>query len=424
MSKGKTIVGIDAGTTKVSTLIGEVGADGSIHVIGVGICPSRGLRKGVVVNIDETVESIGMSVEKAERVSGYKIVSAYVGIAGGHIASLNNRGVVAVSHPDRSITQEDVQRAIEAARVINVPSNREIIHTIPRHFIVDGQEGVKNPIGMIGYRLDVETHIVTGAVTAIQNLTKCVHKLGIDIDEIVLEPLASSEAVLTDEEREMGVVMADIGGGTTELAIFIDGSAWHTAIIPVGGNHISNDIAVGLRTPLAMADDLKIKWGHALSTNINENDRIEITTFGRAQKEEVPRSALCEVIEARLQEIFALIEAEIKRSGYDGLLPAGLVLTGGTSELPGIAELARDMLQLPVRIGTPSGIHGLIDSLTSAAYSTSVGLLLWGARFGDEPSAVRSFGHSRGTAIKQMSRIKEGVSVYGRVKNWFKAFLP
>lgn len=418
MTRENIVVGVDAGSTKVTTLIAEVSRHNNVHVIGVGVAPSRGLRKGVVVNIEETVESITASVDKAERVSGYKVESAYVGIAGAHITSLNNRGVVAVSHPDRTITEDDVARVIDAARVINVPSNREILHTIPRYFIVDGQEGVRNPVAMLGYRLDVETHIVTGAVTAIQNLTRCFERVGLDVEQVVVEPLAASEAVLTDEEKEMGVALVDVGGGTTEIAIFVDGSIWHTGVLSVGGNHITNDIAVRLRTPFAEADELKTKHAQASTSDVDPDDTIEVTTFGDRRVESVPRRDICEVAEARLQEIFLLVQSEIKRSGYEGLLPAGVVLVGGTARLSGIVDLASGLLQLPVRQGIPRGIHGLIDTVDGPAYAASVGLVLWGARHGGRAM-------SRGTAADHEDRYTaDPRKVGGRVKGWLRAILP
>jgi cell division protein FtsA len=418
VAKERIVVGIDVGTTKVTTLIAEASRNSSVHIIGVGVAPSRGLRKGVVVNIDETTESIAASVEKAERVAGYRIASAYVGIAGTHVTSLNNRGVVAVTHPDRTITDEDVARAIDAARVINVPSNREILHTLPRQFIVDGQEGVRNPVAMLGYRLDVETHIVTGAVTAIQNLTKCLERLDIGVDQVVLEPLAASEAALTDEEREMGVALVDIGGGTTEIAIFVDGSVWHTGVLSVGGNHITNDIAVRLRAPFAEADELKMKYAHALLSEVDPEETIEVTTFGQNRIQVVPRREICEVAEARLQEILQLIEAEIKRSGYDGLLPAGVVLVGGTAQLNGIVDLASELLQLPVRQGVPRCVHGLVDTVDGPAYATSVGLILWGARHGDRGIDRRA------VAMRDDHYLADSRRVGGWVKGWLRAILP
>ena len=418
MAKERIVVGIDAGSTKVTTLIAEVSRHNNVHIIGVGVAPSRGLRKGVVINIDETVESIATSVEKAERISGHKVSRAYVGIAGTHVTSLNNRGVVAVAHPDRTITAEDVARAIDAARVINVPSNREILHTIPRHFIVDGQEGVRNPVAMLGYRLDVETHIVTGAVTAIQNLTKCFHRVGIEVEQIVLQSLAASEAVLTDEEKEMGVALVDIGGGTTEIAIFVDGSVWHTGVLSVGGNHITNDIAVRLRTPFAEADEIKIKYAHALVSEIDPEEMVEVQTFGHGRVETVPRRDICEVAEARLEETLQLVRGEIRRSGYDGLLPAGVVLVGGTAQLQGIVDLATELLQLPARQGIPRGIHGLVDTVDGPAYATSVGLILWGARGRDQVIDRRVI------ASRDDRFAADSHRVGGWVRGWLRAILP
>ncbi|MBI2940685.1 MAG: cell division protein FtsA [Chloroflexi bacterium] len=419
MARDRTLVGIDVGTTKVCTLIGEVTRANSVNVIGWGVSPSRGLRKGMVVNIEEAVASIGSSVEKAERVSGFKVVSGLVGIAGGHVTSLNSRGFVGVSHADKTIDQEDVARAVEAARVVNIPSNREIIHAIPRHFIVDGQEGIRNPIGMIGYRLDVETHIVTGATTAIQNLTKCIHRLGVDVDQIVLEPLASSEAVLTEEEKEMGVVLVDMGGGTTDLVIFIEGSAWHSGVIAVGGNNITNDIAVKLRTPLAEAEELKIQYGQAVMSAVPADEMVEVSTFGRGTPQLVPRAEICSVIQDRLVEMFQLIDTEIKRSGYSGLLPAGLVLTGGTAETEGIVDLASEVLQLPIRIGRPAGVHGLVDAVGRPSYATSVGLLLWGARQATGSSESRMTQRSG-----RRSSHDDNLTVAGRLKDFLRIFLP
>lgn len=417
MANERIVVGIDAGTTKVTTLIAEVSRSRNVHVIGVGVAPSRGLRKGVVVDIDETVEAITSSVEKAERVSGFQVESAYVGIAGAHITSLNNRGVVAITRPDRTITEDDVARAIDAARVVTLPSNREIIHTIPRQFIVDGQEGVRNPVGMSGYRVDVEAHIVTGAVTAIQNLVKCFQLTEIAINQIVLEPLAAAEAVLTDEEREMGVALVDIGGGITEIAIFSEGSICHTAVVGVGGNHITNDISVRLRAPYGEADELKIKYANALTAEIDPHEMVDVTTFGHGQFASVPRIQVCEVAEARLQETFLLVQGEIQKSGFGNLLPAGIVVVGGTAQMPGIAELGSDVTHLPVRRGTPRGVHGLIDQIGDPAYATGVGLALWGARHGD--GALAFWPAARGD-----EHASDGRRVAGRLFGWLRTILP
>jgi cell division protein FtsA len=418
LANERIVVGIDVGTTKVTTLIAEVSRNRTIHVIGVGIAPSHGLRKAVVVDIDQTVDSIEASVEKAERLSGVRVESAFVGIAGAHVTSIGNKGVVAITRPDREITEEDVGRAIDAARVITIPSNREIIHTIPRQFVVDGQDGVRNPIGMLGYRLDVETHIVTGALTAIQNLTKCFLNAEIDIEQLVFAPLAAAEAVLTDEEKEMGVALVDIGGGVTEIAAFVDGSVCHVGVIAVGGNHITNDISVRLRAPFAEADELKVRYAHAISSEIDPNDVVEVTSFGRSSLAAVPRIDICEVAEARLQETFLLIQQELQRAGFDGLLPAGLVVVGGTALMSGLAELGSEVSRLPVRQGLPRGVYGLIDSIGDPSQATAVGLTLWGARnvegaLGTWPVARRDE-RSNGDVRH----------VGGRIFDWLRAILP
>lgn len=411
----RTVVGIDVGTTKVVTLVGEQGPDGQINILGVGLTPSKGIKKGIVVNVEEAVTSIVASVEKAERLSGYRIGSAYVGVAGGHIQSLNSRGVVAIPRADREITAADLARALDAARAIAVPTQREIIHVIPRSYIVDGQEGIRDPIGLSGFRLEVEAHIVTGAVTAIQNLIKCIQRAGVEIDDLVLQPLASSEAVLSEAEKEMGVILVDCGGGTTDVAIFIDGSIWHTVVLPVGGNHISNDIAIVLRTPFDVAEYLKIRHGQARPAPDDgrdaESDLIEVESFSGGKKRQVSRTLLHQVIEARVEEIFQMLRAEIRRVGYEGLLPAGVVLTGGTALLPGIEEAARDVLNLPVRIGIPTHLGGLSDTIDSPAYATGVGLLRWGFKRGTTPPFL-------------VPQEQGWARVYNRFKSWLREFLP
>ena len=374
----RTIVGIDVGTTKICTLVGEVDEARVLRVVGVGVAPARGIRKGVVVNVGEATDAIATSIEKAERISGYAIENAYVGLAGAHISAINSRGVVAINRGERGIQPADIERALDAARAVAVPHNREILHVIPRAYTVDDDDGVRDPLGMQAYRLEVESHIITGATASIHNLVKCVQTTGVGIDALVLEPLASGEGVLTDVEREMGVVLADIGGGTTDIAIFIEGSIWHTVVLPTGGEHITNDIGVGLRTPFTTAEELKIKQGHARPESINPNETIDVAMFGEGERQRVSRQFLSKIIEARVEEIFDLILQEIKRSGYDGLLPAGVVLCGGTADLAGIRDLARDVLNLPVRIGAPQDLRGLVDILGSPAYATSVGLLQWG----------------------------------------------
>lgn len=407
----RTVVGIDVGTTKVCTLIGELDEEDRLCILGVGVAPSQGLSKGVVVNVDEATKAIAASIEKAERVSGYTIESAYLGLAGKHIASFNSRGVVAVGRGERYITEDDIARALEAAQAIAVPHNQQIVHIIPRSFTLDGQEGVRDPVGMAGFRLEVEAHIVTGAVAAIRNLVQCVENNGIQVNDLVLQPLASSEAVLTPEEREIGVVLVDAGGGTTDVAIFVDGGICHSVVLPVGGNNLTNDLAVGLRTPFNTAEALKIKYGHVLPEAIDPQEMVEVAAFGEGESQAIPRLELVQILEARAEEMFAMVQQEIKRSGYEGLLPAGVVLTGGTADLPGFKELGREMLQLPVRIGRVRNIGGLVDAVSAPAYATAVGLLLWGVRHGPSERRLEKRG-SRWTDL------------YKRFVDILRVFLP
>jgi cell division protein FtsA len=385
----RTIVGIDVGTTKVCTVVGEA-TDNELKIVGVGVTPSRGIKKGVVVNVVDAASAIKASLEKAERSSGYEIARAFVSVTGGHVSAVNSRGVVGVNRGDRGITVDDVGRALDAARAIAIPQDREVLHVIPRGFSVDGQDGVKEPVGMIGFRLEVEAHIVTGQTSSIHNLMKCVEACNVGVDGLVLDPIASGEAVLSENEKEMGVVLADIGGGTTDVAIFIEGSVWHTTVLPVGGNYFTNDIAVGLRVPFEAAEQLKIEHGHARHEMIDPTEVVQVKAFGDGGLARVQRRDLAEIIEARAEETFQLILQEIKRSGYDGLLPAGVVLTGGTAQLRGLRELGRQVLGIPVRVGTPQNLQGLIDTVDSPAYATSVGLLLWGRdQAGSQPPPVR-----------------------------------
>lgn len=368
------IVGIDVGTTKICTLVARVeGTD--FRVLGVGVEPSRGMRKGVVVDISELQKAIARSIEKAERTSGLEITSAQVSLAGSHVTSINNKGACGVS--GGMVDKNDVLQALDAARAVSVPHNREIIHVIQRGFSVDAQDGIHKPIGMHGYRLEVEAHIITAATTSLDNLEQCVNAAGAEVEAFILNPLASAEAVLTDTEREMGVVVCDIGGGTADLAIYINGDVWHTMVLPVGGNHLTSDIAHGLRLPLKQAEEIKLQHGCALQSKVDAGDIFNIRPFGDEEKIEYSRRDLAAIIEARMEEIFAMIIQEIKRSGYDGLLPAGMVLTGGTSALPGIKELAHEIFDFPVRVAGPEALKGMTDQLHSPAYSTSVGLLAW-----------------------------------------------
>jgi cell division protein FtsA len=413
----RTVVGIDVGTTKICTMVAEVRPDGRINILGVGLTPSKGLDKGVVVNIDDAVNAISTSVEKAERLSGYRIGTAYVGIAGKHVQSLNSRGVVAISRPDHEISALDVSRAVESAQAVAIPTQREIIHVIPRAYIVDGHENIRDPVGMSGYRLEVETHIVTGEVMAIQNLIKSVERAGVVIDDLVLQPLASGEAVLTAEDKDRGVVLVDIGGGTTDIAIFIQGGIWHSVVLPIGGNHFTNDIVYVLHTPHNTAEYLKLKYGSAIAEEPEEgqDDRIKTESFAPGEQIEVSRYELNQILQARAEQIVDLIAAEIRRSGYEGLLPAGIVLTGGAALLPRFDELVREMLGMPVRIGSPTNLTGLSDAVDSPPYATGVGLVKWGMING---MRTPSTGHNREAEPGNWR------AVYDRFKGWLREFLP
>ncbi|GAB4567790.1 MAG: cell division protein FtsA [Anaerolineae bacterium] len=371
------IAGLDVGTTKICAVIAEVDDEDQVKVLGIGQAPSRGLRNGVIVNMAEATAAIGEAVEKAEQAAQVPLQSAYVGIAGSHIAATPSRGVVAIGR-GRSITVDDVERALEAARAIAIPHNRDIIHTLPRTFKVDDQDGIRDPIGMVGFRLEVDAHVITGASSSVRNLVRCVNAHGIEIDELVLQPLASGLAVLSEAEQEMGVVLADIGGGTTDIAIFLDRALWHSVVLGVGGNRITQDIAMVLHTPFETAEELKIRYGHTIPERVAADEELNATLFGDGGLQHVSRRFLSEILQARTAEILEEILREIKRSGYDGLLPAGVVLTGGGAQQNGLREFSREVFQLPVRIGTPNGFGG--PELSHPAYATVVGLILWGLR--------------------------------------------
>ncbi len=377
------VAALDIGTTKTCALIGEASETG-VRILGVGLAPSNGMRKGVVVDVKLAAESIALAVEQAERTANMSIEGAYVGIAGAHISSTNSRGVAGIPHAPRSVTQDVIDRAMEAAAAIAVPDNREIVHAIPRGYTLDGQDGVRDPIGMMGYRLEVEAHIVTGAAASIQNLYKAVEAAGVKIIGLALEPIAAGEAVLTPAEREMGVALVDIGGGTTDIAIFIDGSVWHTVVLPIGGLHLTNDLAVGLRAPFGAAEEIKMKYGTVLIDDTREEELIELAAFGDEERRSASRREVAEILTARADEILQMVLTEIKRSGYDGLLPAGVVLCGGTAQLAGIKSFARGILSLPVRVGTPEQMEGFTDRITSPAFATSVGLVRWGLKRNEE----------------------------------------
>ena len=394
------IVGLDIGTSKVLTLVGEVGPNGAIEVLGVGSQPSRGLKKGVVVNIESTVQSIQRAVEEAELMAGCEIHAVFAGIAGSHVRSLNSHGVVAIR--DREVTPGDVEHVIDAARALAIPADQKILHVLPQEFVVDGQEGIRDPIGMSGVRLEAKVHIVTGAESAAQNIEKCIKRCGLEVEDVVLEQLASSFAVLTDDEKDLGVCMVDIGGGTTDIAVFAQGAIRHTAVIPIAGDQVTNDIAVSMRTPTQHAEDIKIRYACALSQLANPDETIEVPSVGERPARRLARQTLAEVVEPRYEELFGLVREELRRSGFEELVVAGVVLTGGSARMEGVIELAEEVFHLPVRLGVPQQIQGLADVVRNPIYATGVGLLLY-ARDNLLPARrTRSLGGNAKTTINRM----------------------
>jgi cell division protein FtsA len=399
------IVGLDIGTSKVVAIVCEITSDDKIEIVGIGSHPSRGLKKGVVVNIESTVQSIQRAIEEAELMAGCEIHSVYAGIAGSHIRSLNSHGIVAIR--DNEITANDVERVIDAARAVAIPADQKILHILPQEFIIDNQEGIKEPIGMSGVRLEAKVHMVTGAVSAAQNIIKCVRRCGLEVDDIILEQLASSLAVLTDDEKELGICLVDIGGGTTDIAVFTDGSIRHTAVIPIAGDQVTNDIAVAMRTPTQYAEEIKVKYGCALTQLANPEETIEVPGVGDRAARRLARQTLAEVIEPRYEELFTLIQAELRRSGFEDLIAAGVVLTGGSSKMEGVIDLAEEIFHAPVRLGLPQYVSGLVDVVRNPIHATGVGLLLYGnrQRYAKRPS------------IKVSGGVK---GVWERMKNWFQ----
>ncbi len=398
------VVGLDIGTTKICTVVAEVSGS-KVNIIGIGSLPSVGLRKGVVVNMDSTVASIKKAVQDAELMAGCEISSVYAGIAGGHITGFNSHGVIAIKGSE--ITQADVERVIEAARAVAIPMDREVIHVLPQEFIIDGESGIQNPVGMAGVRLEAKIHIVTGAVTSAQNIVKCANQSGLDVCDIILEPIASCESVLTQEEREVGTGLIDIGGGTTDLAIFSGNTIRHTFVLSLGGNNMTNDISVGLRIPMAEAEKIKINYGTCLSDNIKSNETIDLPEVGGRQGRQLPRQILAEILEPRVEEVFSLVNREIIRAGMKEEIRSGIVLTGGAALLDGITEVAESVFEVPVRLGNPHGINGLVDVVNNPMYSTGVGLVLYGAK--DEG--------------RKKFRIRDANifhRIISRMKKWFK----
>ena len=400
--RDELVVGLDIGTTKICAIVGEVGHDG-IDIVGIGTHPSKGLRKGVVVNIESTVSSIRKAVEEAELMAGCEITSAYAGIAGGHIKGINSKGIVAIK--EKEVMAADVERVIDAAQAVAIPLDREVIHVIPQQFVVDDQDGVRDPVGMSGVRLEAKVHIVTGAVTSAQNIIKCCNRAGLNVNDIVLQQLASSESTLSSDEKELGVVLLDIGGGTTDIAIFSGGSIAHTAVLTLGGNHLTNDVAVGLRTPAHEAEKIKQKYGCCTAGVVHRDETIEVPSVGGRSPRILSRQILAEILEPRMEEIYSLVQQEIKRSGYEDMVAAGIVLTGGTSMLEGAIELAEQVFNVPVRRGMPNGIGGLIDVVKNPMYATGVGLVLTGANSCEDRKRFKI--RDRNVYSKVKGRMKE-----------------
>ncbi len=404
--RSSLIVGLDIGTSKVVALVGEIGTDGAIEVVGLGSHPSRGLKKGVVVNIESTVQSIQRAVEEAELMAGCEIHSVFAGIAGSHVRSLNSHGVVAIR--DREVNEADVTHVIDAAKAVAIPADQRILHVLPQEYIIDGQEGIRDPIGMAGVRLEAKVHIVTGADSAAQNIVKCVQRCGLVVEDVVLEQLASSHAVLTDDEKELGVCLVDIGGGTTDIAVFSQGAIRHTAVIPIAGDQVTNDIAVSMRTPTHYAEDIKVRYACALSQLANSDESIEVPSVGDRPARRLARQTLAEVVEPRYEELFGLIRDELRRSGFEETIAAGIVLTGGSSRMEGAIDLAEEVFHMPVRLGLPhqQQVRGLADVVQNPIYSTAVGLLL---------HARENSGGGRGRSLPGNVH-----GIFERMSSWFK----
>ncbi len=399
------IVGLDIGTSKVVAIVAEINDENEIEIIGLGSCRSRGLKKGVVVNIESTVQTIRSAIQEAELMAGCNIHAVFTGIAGNHIRSLNSHGIVAIR--DNEVTAGDIERVIDAAKAVAIPADQKILHIIPRDFIIDGQEGIKEPIGMSGVRLEAKVHIVTGAVSAAQNIIKCVRRCGLEADDIVLEQLASSYSVLTEDEKDLGVCLVDIGGGTTDLAVFTNGAISHTSVIPIAGDHVTNDIAVALRTPTQNAEEIKVQHACALAQLANSDETVEVPSVGNRPLRRMSRQTLAEVVEPRYVELFSLVQAELRRSGYEQQIVAGIVLTGGSSNMQGVVELAEEVFHMPVRVGTPQYVSGLVELVRNPIYATGVGLLLYGRGRQQDGDRTR--------------RLDTGASgVWNRMKSWFQ----
>ena len=404
-SEHNLIVGLDIGTSKVAAIVGEMREDGEIEVIGIGSQPSRGLKKGVVVNLEATVQSIQRAIEEAEVMAGCRIHSVYAGIAGSHISSMNSHGIVAIK--EKEVTQSDVDRVIDSARAVAIPADQKILHILPQEFVIDRQEGIKEPIGMSGIRLEARVHIVTGAVSAAQNIEKCIRRCGLEVDDVILEQLASAQAVLAEDEKELGVCLVDIGGGTTDIAVFTDGAIRHTAVIPIAGDQVTNDIAVALRTPAQYAEEIKIKYACALTQLARLEETIEVPSIGDRPSRQISKLNLAEIVEPRYEEVLLLVQAELRRSGFEDLIAAGIVLSGGSARVEGLVDLAEEIFHMPVRLGLPQYVTGLGDVIRNPAYATGVGLLLFGRQHGPhgERGAVGEGGFKR---------------MLNKMKSWFQ----
>ncbi|MCB0325243.1 MAG: cell division protein FtsA [Bdellovibrionales bacterium] len=412
-NKPDVIVGLDIGTTKIAVIVAQRGSGGSIDIVGIGSHPSQGLRKGVVINIEATVNSIQRAVEEAELMAGTEISTVYAGIAGAHISGFNSHGIVAVKN--KEVTPKDVERVIDAARAVAIPMDREILHILPQEYIVDEQDGIREPLGMSGVRLEAKVHIVTGSVSSAQNIVKSANRVGLNVADIVLEPIASAEAVLSPEEKELGVAMVDIGGGTTDITVFHAGAIKHTAVLPLGGNHITNDIAAGLRTPSSSAEQIKRRYGCSTTRAVANTETIEVPSTGGREPRVLSRHVLTEIIEPRMEEILTLVHRELIRSGFDEFLTAGVVLTGGTVLLENTVDLAEEIFGMPVRIGYPTNVGGLVDVVNSPVYATGVGLVLYGARRGVEQRGLLNTGGFRGGGPSLFERVRS------RMSEWFSA---
>ena len=398
------IVGLDIGTSKVVAIVGKRKMDGTIEVVGIGSHPSRGLKRGVVVNIETTVQAIQRAVEEAELMAGCRIHSVYAGIAGSHIKSLNSHGIVAIR--DREVTQADIDRVIDAAQAVAIPADQKILHILPQEFVIDSQEGIKEPMGMSGVRLEAKVHLVTCAVNAAQNIEKCVKRCGLEVDDIILEQLASSHAILTEDEKELGVCVVDIGGGTTDIAVFTGGAIRHTAVIPIAGDQVTNDIAMALRTPTQNAEEIKIKYACALTQLAGADETIKVPSVGDRAPRDLSRQALAEVVEPRYDELFTLVQSELRRSGFEDLIPAGIVITGGSSTMEGVVELAEEIFHMPVRLACPQAVSGMTEVVNNPIYATGVGLLIHG---------FRQMDLGRAPALKG----EDAPTLFERMKAWF-----